>query len=163
MAKIPRSQARANSSKGLASTNTSGTTSNARIYGEANVTPATFSTGTDYAARTSTTAYTTWSSIGARTDSVRYDTVDISAVVQEIFGLPGWASGHNMIFFINDNGSSTEAYRLRLSAECSFSSTLAIDLLSLDLLQETPQNDSIFLWKTLNRELITVTFRLSRD
>lgn len=89
----------------------SGTTVNVRIWGEASVTPATFSTYADFAGRTRTTAYVDWNNIGAWSTGTYYDTPDIAAIIQEIVSLPGWASGNNIVLFFEDNSSTLNATR----------------------------------------------------
>lgn len=78
---------------------------NVKIQGESNVSPATFSDYTDWAGRTRTTAYVLWYNVPAFSNATLVTTVDISAIVQEIVNLAGWASGNDLVIFIDDDNS----------------------------------------------------------
>ena len=72
------------------------------ITAEANVSPATFTTAaSNISSRTDTTAAVVWNAgnIGLG----QKPTPDLSALVQEVIGLSGWASGNAMAFFIKGN------------------------------------------------------------
>jgi hypothetical protein len=80
------------------------------VKGEANATPATFSTYADFNGRTRTSHSAAWS-VGAWTNNTAYTTPDLAAVIQEIVSLAGWASGNNLALFVEDNGSTAGALR----------------------------------------------------
>ena len=99
------------------------------IRGESNTTPATFPTActdcADVTSRTRTFASATWVPGTWDTNEKSADTTteDLTAIVQEIIGLPGWASGNPMVFIIDPtttggargahtfNGSGSDATR----------------------------------------------------
>lgn len=87
-----------------------------RVYGEANATPATFSTYANFAARTLTSAFASWSP-PAQTNGGTLTTPDLVSIVQEIVNLGGWANGNDMAFFIRNNGSDANARRQFASLE----------------------------------------------
>lgn len=60
--------------------------------------------------RSLTTANVTWSP-GSQTADTEYSTPDLSAVLQEVVNRGGWASGNNVVFYLQDNSSSSGAYR----------------------------------------------------
>jgi PKD repeat protein len=93
-----------------ASANRTGTTCNATIKGEDTADAATFSNKTDYDARIRTTASVSWSP-GSWTANTRYLTPNIGTIIQEIVDRGDWSSGNDLVVFINDNSSSTNAYR----------------------------------------------------
>ena len=94
-----------------ASTTLSGATCIARIQCEDADDAAAFSTYADFNGRPKTTAYTDWNPVPAMTNGVRYDSPFFSAAVQEVVNRGGWASGNSMVVFIDDQGSSADAYR----------------------------------------------------
>ena len=81
-----------------------------RIYGEANVNPATFPTGctgcADVSKRTKTTKYVNWSPKKWDNNEKGNDTTtpNLKDVVQEIIDLPGWTSGNPMSFIQTNFG-----------------------------------------------------------
>jgi hypothetical protein len=91
--------------------NTSGTTCNIQIKGEAADDAATFSTLANYNARTRTSEYVNWNAIPAWVINTDYDSPSINAIVQEIINRSGWVSGNHLVLFFANNGSSTNAYR----------------------------------------------------
>lgn len=86
-----------------------------KLYGEASITPAIFSTFANFAARTLTTANVAWGSIADWAIGQTITTPDLAPVIQEIIDLPSWASGNNLVVFLNDNGSSNNAFRVAAS------------------------------------------------
>lgn len=97
------------------STASAGATCNLRIYGELNATPAAFSTYANFTGRTRTTAYTDWSAVPAWVLATNYRTPNIAGAVQEIVNLVGWASGNDMVIFVQNNVSSASAFRTAAS------------------------------------------------
>lgn len=95
---------------GVAYSNYSNTI-NCKIYGEQNATPATFSTSADYQGRTRTTASVDWDVSTAWTSGTSYNTSDISTIIQEIVNLAGWASGNNLVIFIQNDGTTSSTRR----------------------------------------------------
>lgn len=81
---------------------------NVIIYGELNATPAAFSTWADFDGRTKTNVLNAvqWTAIEHMTQGDYYNSPDISAVIQEIVDLGGWASGNNLAILIYDDGST---------------------------------------------------------
>lgn len=102
------------------------------ISGERSVTPATFSTYANYAARTKTLESVAWSITNPWANQGYYNTPDLSSVVQEIIDLPGWAANNEMAIFIvgskleietrdvwSYNGLSTNAAELYVTYRAS--------------------------------------------
>jgi hypothetical protein len=71
----------------------------------------TFSSATDFAGRTRTTASVAWANVPAWTSGTWYNSPDIKTIVQEIVNLSTWASGEGMVIFLEDNSSTAGAYR----------------------------------------------------
>lgn len=72
-----------------------------RIYGEQNAAPAIFSTYANFAARTKTAAFVDYDDITLSTDA------ELKTIVQEIVDLGGWASGNDLVLFVEDNGMTS--------------------------------------------------------
>lgn len=89
----------------------SGTDCNLAIFGEDNAAPAAFTTFADFTGRTRTGTSQVWNNVPAWTAGAEYDSVDISAIVQEIVDLGGWASGNDLVIFMQDNGSDPGGIR----------------------------------------------------
>lgn len=70
-----------------------------------------FSTYSDYGARTLTSSYVGWDSITAMTAGQWYRTPDISGPLSEVTSRGGWSAGHALAVFIQDDGSSSSAFR----------------------------------------------------
>lgn len=102
-----------------ANANLSGNNCNARIKAEDNSNPAQFSDYTDFAGRTLTTNYVDWSSIGAFTTGTEYTSPNIATVIQEIVDRDDWTKNKNLVLFINDNSSDTDARRAAYGFEDS--------------------------------------------
>ncbi len=88
-----------------ASVNQSATVVNIMTYGEQNAAPAAFTTYANFMGRTRTATSQPWSNIPAFAAGATYDVLGLRAIVQEIVDLGGWASGNDMVLFIEDNGS----------------------------------------------------------
>ena len=91
---------------------TSGAT-NLTVWGEANDSPAAFSTATsNITSRTKTSASVAWSNVPAWTIiSEKHQTPNLSSVIQQIVSRPGWASGNSIVIIITGSGSRVaEAY-----------------------------------------------------
>lgn len=79
---------------------TSGTPSGT-IYADDSDDAAAFtSSDDDISGRTATTAQVTWDSVGSWISGERYDTPDISSVVQEVVNRGSWASGNSMVLIV---------------------------------------------------------------
>ncbi len=78
------------------------TTVNTRLRAEANINPATFSTSANFDARTWTTALVNWDAIAAWTAETEYTSPEIKTCIQEVIGLPSWASGNPMAILWDD-------------------------------------------------------------
>jgi len=106
---------------------------NSRCRAERNVTPLTFSTVADFNARTWTNTHVHWNAIpvwAAEESSANTTSPDLSACIQEVIELPGWASGNAVVVLWDDfeqlsdqednharqaysyNGSATKAPKL---------------------------------------------------
>jgi hypothetical protein len=101
-----------------------------RIFGERTVTPAVYSIWADFAVRMcNQTTVVDWH-LGTMTPGVDYTTPDLSSVVQEIIGLPGWASGNDMNFFVSSVGGLGTNYQ----AFRSWDSTSNFPVLTIEYL-----------------------------
>ena len=106
-----------------ADANQAGTTVNVNIRGERSATPAIFQAGAaglaNFNARLRTYAWVPVQDVPAWTIGSTYNIGtgmpdDIAAIVQEIIDLPGWASGNDIVIFIQDmdwNPSTATAVR----------------------------------------------------
>lgn len=106
----------------------SATTVNLKIVGELNATPAAFSTYADFMGRSQTTAFVNWSSVAAWTAGTDYDTPDITAIIQEIVDLGGWAALNNLCLFVLNNGSTQGATTRRRPVSYNSSTTVCARL-----------------------------------
>ncbi|MEO1258229.1 MAG: DNRLRE domain-containing protein [Bacteroidota bacterium] len=93
--------------------------------------PSTFTTGTNNisntTARPRTTAQISWNSLSSWTVDSKYQSDDISSIVQEIVNRGGWSSGNSMVFFITGSGTRTaESY----NGEAAAAPLLVIDYTS---------------------------------
>lgn len=95
----------------VASDAVSTTTVNSNIKGEDADNAVAFTTGVNFVARARTSASVAWDAIAGWTAGVVYQSPDISSVIQEIVNRAGWVSGNSMVIFIEDDGSSANAYR----------------------------------------------------
>ena len=103
--------------------NQTGTTVNMKVRGELSATPAAFNTTVSaFYNRTRTTASVTWNSVAAWSDNSTYDTPSIISVISEIIALSGWASGDNLVLFVEDNGSTQSGTVCRSASGYNFSS-----------------------------------------
>lgn len=97
-----------------AADNTSGTVI-VNIWGEASATPATFNddadtvASSDISTRPATTATVAWEITESWVAGNQYDSADITAIVQEIVNLGGWASGNELAIIMH--GTNTTEYR----------------------------------------------------
>ncbi len=92
-----------------ASANSTTTTVNALIRGEAADSAATFAASSNnISSRTTTSANVAWNSIGSWTSGATTNatTPNLSSVVQEIVDRAGWINGNSMAFVISDNAST---------------------------------------------------------
>jgi hypothetical protein len=79
-----------------------------KITGDDEDNAATFSDLTDYNGRPRTTAAVDWDPSEGWTADTWYDSVDISAVIQEIVNRAGWVSGNALALFWEDDGSASD-------------------------------------------------------
>jgi hypothetical protein len=72
------------------------------IVGESNTNPSTYDTGLngDITSRSETTASVDWLSVPAWIDGQTYQTVDITAIIQELVDAAGWQSGNAMALML---------------------------------------------------------------
>jgi hypothetical protein len=110
----------------MANANSNNDTCNLRIYGELDAAPATFSTYANFYARGRTTAYANWSALPHWVNGTYYRSPNLAAVVQEIINLGGWASGNNMVLFVQNNSSTASAVRQAESLDGSTATVLHI-------------------------------------
>lgn len=97
------------------------TTVNFRVYGVLSGNASTIASAADANSRVRTTAFTDVNNVGAWTVNLTTDTgtildIDITAIIQEIVNLSGWASGNSILIFIQNNASSVGAHREPSSA-----------------------------------------------
>jgi hypothetical protein len=89
------------------------------IYGENNATPDSFDT--TFAERVRTFSSVPWSmSYSTWVEGYTYATPDIANIIQEIVNLGGWASGNDLVLFVEGNGetySEPQDYRVVASFE----------------------------------------------
>lgn len=88
-----------------ARTATAGTGCKGRIFAEATDDAPTFADSeAQFLTRESnkTTAYVNWDNPSSWSIGAVYTSPDISAVIQEIIDRPGWASGNDLVLFIDD-------------------------------------------------------------
>ena len=97
--------------RGYASDTVSGATATAVIRGEDADTANAFSTYTNFIARIKTSASVAWASIAAWTFGTAYNTPSLTTIIQEIVNRASWASGNAIVIFVENNGSSSGAYR----------------------------------------------------
>ena len=100
----------------------SANTVNARITGNKELTPGTFSTLSNYQTRRGTvvggednsritTAQVDWDGIAAITQGGKYNTPDIKTIIQELIDMPGRSVNDALALFIDDHdGRSTASY-----------------------------------------------------
>ncbi len=67
--------------------------------------PTAFSvSNSDLSSRTATAAIVAWSGVTAWTSNATYASPDVSPIVQELVDRAGWASGNEMVFFVEGTG-----------------------------------------------------------
>ncbi len=81
-------------------------TVNLKIRGELSLEPATFSTYANFAARSKTTSAVDWDISTAWALGETVESVDFAAVIQEIVNQEGWASGNDIVLFIENDGTA---------------------------------------------------------
>jgi hypothetical protein len=94
-----------------ATSSLSATTVNVRFQFEDADDPAAVSSISDYDSRTLYSSYVDWDDIGGWTNTQTYTSPDLKDILQEVVNDSGWGSGQNMQIFIQDNGSTSSAYR----------------------------------------------------
>jgi hypothetical protein len=72
--------------------------------------PAQITNFADFSARTRATAVA-WANVPTFTADVQVSSPDIAATIQDVVDRSGWASGQAMNIFVDDNGSSANAWR----------------------------------------------------
>lgn len=87
-----------------------GATCNSLIYGEDADDAATYSTYANYAGRSKTNSVD-WSVMSGQNADATYNTPSLIAPVQTIVDRANWVSGNAMAFQINNNSSSSNAFR----------------------------------------------------
>lgn len=72
---------------------------------------ATFTTYANFSGRARTAATVAWNSIVGMTQGNTYYTPDLASVVNSVFSRPGWASGNDLVIFLDNNASDANALR----------------------------------------------------
>jgi hypothetical protein len=85
-------------------------TVNCRIWGENVATPATYSTLTNFNARTKTSTSVDWNPIGTWAVNKWYNSPSLVTVVQELVNARAYSNGA-MAFIVNDISSTADAIR----------------------------------------------------
>lgn len=75
---------------------------NSRLRAQKHINPIAFSTIPDFVARTWTNAKANWDAIPGWVLNTEYTSPDIKACIQEVIGLPGWASGNPIVIEWDD-------------------------------------------------------------
>lgn len=101
----------------MAQSNQVGVTCNLIIKGENSSAPAIFTNFANYTGRALLGTTVAWNAVPAWTINLHYQTPDISPIIQAIIGIGGWASGHNLVLFVEDNGSSNGAQRVATDSD----------------------------------------------
>jgi len=94
----------------VAPANLAGNTCRLLVHGEANDTPAAFSTYEDFISRTRTESVRAFGNMEQNVIA-QANYSPIENIIQEIINLPAWNSGDDLVIFIEDNGSDNNAYR----------------------------------------------------
>lgn len=94
-----------------ASDTVSGATVTAVVRGEDADNANAFSTYANFTNRIKTSASAAWAAVAAWTFGVAYTTPSIVSIIQEIVNRPGWVSGNAIAIFVENNGSTSAAYR----------------------------------------------------
>ncbi len=89
----------------------SGEVCDAVIYFEGIDSASQFSTYTDYSGRALTSSHVHWDSLPAMSSGLWYRTPNVSATVAEVVNRTGWSSGNALAVFVQDDGSSSGAFR----------------------------------------------------
>lgn len=103
--------------------------------------PATFSTYADFHGRVIGAPTVNWFSIPHWTIGDYFDTANIAPLIQAAVNKVGWASGHDIVIFVLNNGSDANAMRLATSWDDADPPTLQvqwIDVLGTMTLGESP-------------------------
>lgn len=95
----------------VASSNSINEPANLILYGEDADNAAGFTNKANFQARTRTSAYVPWSNVPTWATGQVYQTPDITTLIQEIVNRAGWASGNDLVIFIQDNASGANAIR----------------------------------------------------
>jgi hypothetical protein len=100
---------------GISGTNNSTTTVNWAIRCEDTADATTFSDSTDFNARNKTTASYYWANLPAFTAGTTYrlggSTANVKDPFVELFARGDWATGNDLVVFVEDSGSSTNTVR----------------------------------------------------
>lgn len=97
-----------------ASSTLSGTTCKIKIFANAVDSASVPTTRATHVAKARTTAFVSWT-LGAQTAGTKYESPDISSVIQEITDRSGWASGNNLMLLLDNDASSNNARRVEIS------------------------------------------------
>lgn len=84
---------------------------NISIKGEDVDSAAVFSTYANFMGRTRTTAAVAWDRVEHFVANTAYNTPEIKTIIQEIVDRPGWASGADLVIFLENNASDNGVYR----------------------------------------------------
>jgi hypothetical protein len=92
-----------------ASVDRSNQTVNLRFTGQADDNPTALPTGsTSWDSTPRTTALADWNNVPTFLLDTVYTTPSLVEIIQEIVNRPGWASGNNLVLFMEDNGSTAD-------------------------------------------------------
>ncbi len=95
----------------LPSSSQGGAVCNAVIYAEDTGNASTFSTYSDFAARSLTDEVVYWDNLPTMVIFNWYHTPDLSLVIQEVIDRSDWSAGNALSLLIRDHNSSVEAFR----------------------------------------------------
>lgn len=99
-------------------------------------------TAADLNSKVRTTASSSWNAAG-QTAGSNYDTPDFTSAVQEVISRSGWASGNALMVLIDNNASSTSAYRLEDTYDGDAANCA---LLTIDYIDPTGGANQFSLW-----------------
>ena len=87
-------------------------TSNIRFYGQDSDNASSFTSSSyNISSRSKTTAEVNWNNIPAWTVNEKYQTPDLSSIIQEIINRSGWVSGNSLVIMADGSGERTAESR----------------------------------------------------
>jgi hypothetical protein len=91
--------------------NESGNDTNVILKSQIGSNPSTFNTYSNFTARTKSINLIQWNKIPAFIAGQKYNSPDLSLIIQEAINDPGWQNGNSMVIFIENNSSTPGARR----------------------------------------------------